>query len=189
MEAGSLAPILSLRHDVCHNYPPVVVLMWLSSTAQQAIHAVVCVAAVGDEGPVRVDEIAAAMGCPRNYLSKTLHALTRAGVLVSGRGPKGGFRLAEAPDELPLARVVAPFELVGERRCLMGRPTCGDASPCAAHHRWSSVAATVESFFGEVTVGALLSGNPRAAEAARTAIHTARLTGRRPSHGPVARSP
>ena len=127
--------------------------MWLSSTAQQAIQAVLCIAGSTDDGPVRVDEIASVIGCPRNYLSKTLHLLTRAGVLRSERGPKGGFRLASPPDRITLARVVAPFEPVGERRCLVGRPTCGDANPCAAHHRWKKVAGSVDDFFNKTTIG------------------------------------
>jgi len=39
--------------------------MWLSSTAQQALHAVLCIAGSESEGAVRVDEIAAALDCPR----------------------------------------------------------------------------------------------------------------------------
>ena len=51
--------------------------------------------------------------------------------------------------------VIAPFQLVGERRCLMGREACGDADPCRAHHRWSQVAAGVEAFFAETSVADL----------------------------------
>jgi Rrf2 family protein len=130
--------------------------MWLSSTAQHALRAVLYVADNAAERPVRVDEIAAALSSPRNYLSKTLHALTRAGVLRSERGPKGGFQLSERPERLTVARVVAPFEPVGERRCLVGRPECGGAHPCAAHHRWAGVASAVEDFFAQTTVADLL---------------------------------
>ena len=133
--------------------------MWLSSTAQDAIRAVLHLAGNAEQRPVRVDEIAAALRCPRNYLSKTLHALTRAGVLRSMRGPTGGFQLAERPERLPLARVVAPFEPVSERRCLVGRPECGGAHPCAAHHRWAGVAAAVEDFFAQTTIADLLAGS------------------------------
>lgn len=130
--------------------------MWLNSTAQSALRAVLYIADHAADGPVRVDDIAASLHCPRNYLSKTLHALTRAGVLRSARGPGGGFRLADPPDRLTLARVVRPFEPAGERRCLVGRPDCGEAHPCLAHHRWARVAAVVEDFFGQTTVADLL---------------------------------
>jgi len=130
--------------------------MWLNSTAQSALRAVLFIADHGADGPVRVDDIAASLRVPRNYLSKTLHALTRAGVLRSARGPKGGFQLADPPHRMTLARVVGPFEPAGERRCLVGRPVCGDAHPCPAHDRWSGIAAAVEDFFGQTTLADLL---------------------------------
>ena len=130
--------------------------MWIGTTAQNAIRAVLYVAGNAREAPVRVDQIAGALDLPRNYLSKTLHALVRAGVLRSGRGPRGGFQLAEPPEHLPLGRVVAPFQPVGEQRCLMGRPDCGGPHPCAAHSRWSRVASAVEEFFSHTTVASLL---------------------------------
>ncbi|MEO8478755.1 MAG: Rrf2 family transcriptional regulator [Gemmatimonadota bacterium] len=129
--------------------------MWLNTTAQTALRAVLYIAERGADTPVRVDDIATALGGPRNYLSKTLHALAREGVLRSSRGPGGGFQLVDPPTVLTLARVVAPFEPADDRRCLVGRPHCGDANPCQAHHRWSTVAAQVESFFGETTIADL----------------------------------
>ena len=161
--------------------------MWLSTTAQNSLHAVLCIAGSADDGPVRVDEIAAVLGTPRNYLSKTLHALVRAGVLTSARGPRGGFQLAHRPDRLTLARVVAPFEPVVERRCLVGRATCGDAHPCAAHRHWAAIAASVEEFFNQTTIATLLDDNPRATRDAREVIRSARHSNRRKPHGSVKR--
>ncbi len=133
--------------------------MWLSSTAQTALRAVLCIAEHGGVRPMRVNDIAASLSCPRNYLSKTLHALTRAGVLQSTRGPKGGFQLTDLPSRLPLSRVVGPFEPAGQRRCLLGGAVCGDAHPCLIHHRWSRAAAVVEGFFNQTTVADLLKPN------------------------------
>jgi Rrf2 family iron-sulfur cluster assembly transcriptional regulator len=130
--------------------------VWIGTTAQNALRAVLYLAGNAREAPVRVDQIAGALDLPRNYLSKTLHALVRAGVLKSGRGPRGGFQLAEFPERLPLARVIAPFRPVGEQRCLMGRPDCGGPHPCAAHFRWGKVASAVEDFFERTTVSSLL---------------------------------
>jgi Rrf2 family protein len=160
--------------------------MWLSSTAQQAIHAVVCIAGSGNGGPVRVDEIAAATDSPRNYLSKTLHLLTRARVLRSERGPRGGFRLAIPADRLTLARIIAPFEPVSNRRCLVGQPRCSDARPCAVHDQWKNVADAVDNFFSKTTVHDLVAGNPRAAAETREMIISLRNSLRRTSNESIA---
>lgn len=131
--------------------------MWISGTSQYAIRAVVYVAAEGRDTPVRVGPIAAALGVPQNYLSKTLHQLVRAGVLRSVRGPRGGFRLAVPPERLTLARVAAPFDDVGDRHCLLGRPECGDRSPCAVHARWAAVSESLQTFFRATTVADVMA--------------------------------
>jgi Rrf2 family protein len=129
--------------------------MWISSTARLAIHAVLRISEAEADRLVPVEEVAAAIGCPRNYLSKTLYALAQAGVLRSERGRGGGFQLALAADCLTLARVIEPFEPAGERRCLLGRSTCGDADPCPAHERWKIVAEQTKAYFQTTTIAHL----------------------------------
>ncbi|MBL8962327.1 MAG: Rrf2 family transcriptional regulator [Gemmatimonadetes bacterium] len=131
--------------------------MLLSGTTQYAIRAVVHVAEHAVDEPLRVDEIAAALDVPRNYLSKTLHQLVRAGVLRSGRGPRGGFQLAEAPEALTLARVAAPFDDLAQRKCLLGRATCTSRSPCSAHGRWEKLSSAMLAFFGRTTIADLMA--------------------------------
>jgi DNA-binding IscR family transcriptional regulator len=92
-----------------------------------------------------------------------------------------------SPDRLSLARVIAPFEPVAERRCLVGRATCSDARPCAAHERWAGVADRVNEFFTGTTIAMLLKDNPRATEEARAVIRSVRRhSNPRLSHGSVA---
>jgi len=132
--------------------------MWISGTTQYALRAVLYVAEHGASQPVRVDAIASALNLPRNYLSKTLHALSRAGVLRSERGPRGGFQLARDPSAVVLGEVAAPFDDLMSRQCLLGRSRCGERNPCSVHSRWSAVSTALETFFRETTVADLLRG-------------------------------
>lgn len=63
---------------------------------------------VAEEGdrPVASHEIAAAEGIPERFLLKMLRPLVRAGLLVSGKGPGGGYRLARPPGRISLLEVV-----------------------------------------------------------------------------------
>ncbi len=130
----------------------------LSGTAEYALRATLYIAQHGDaDGLVRSDRVAEAIGIPRNYLSKILHALARAGILTSTRGPLGGFGLAEHPDRLPIYRIVEPFEaLETGRSCILGRSECNDRNPCPAHERWKGISEEVSRFFRGTTVGDLL---------------------------------
>jgi Rrf2 family protein len=131
----------------------------LSNTSEYALRATVYVAAHANGRLIPVGEIAEDLDVPANYLSKILHQLARDGVLASVRGPHGGFRLAIAPERLPLSRVIALFDdLVTEkRRCVLGRPECSDVNPCGAHAKWRPTAMDVSSFFRNTTVAEVLA--------------------------------
>lgn len=141
--------------------------MWISGTSQYAIRAVVYIATRGADHPVRVTPMAAALKVPRNYLSKTLHLLARAGVLRSTRGPLGGFQLAVPPAKLTLARVTAPFDEAGARHCLLGRPQCSAQRPCAAHASWSALSDSLQDFFQRTTIEDLVREDQSFATRAR----------------------
>ena len=131
----------------------------LSQTAEYALRAVLYIAEHADERPVAVGDIAQALDAPRNYLSKTLHQLSRAGVVTSTFGPGGGFRLGNAPERTTLDMIIAPFDTAAERHCLLGRARCADSDPCPAHGRWKSIADQIEQFFATTTVADLLRGD------------------------------
>lgn len=131
----------------------------LSQTAEYALRAVLHIAEHGAERPVAVGDIARTLRVPRNYLSKTLHQLARAGVVASTFGPGGGFQLAVPGDELTLDLIVAPFDAAGERHCLLGRARCRDSEPCLAHDRWKGIAEQIRHFFASTTVTDLLRGD------------------------------
>lgn len=130
----------------------------LSQTAEYALRAVLAIAADPGGEPLGAGRLARTLRVPRNYLSKTLYQLARAGVLESTRGRRGGFRLATTPERISLLEIVEPFdEVLGQRRCLMGRPACNDQNPCQAHDRWKVVSQMAVEFFRKTTVADLVS--------------------------------
>lgn len=59
---------------------------------------------------VSADEIVATEHIPAKYLESILTALRKRGLLVSRRGPAGGYRLARPPAEISLADVVRTLD-------------------------------------------------------------------------------
>jgi Rrf2 family protein len=129
----------------------------LSLTADYALRAVLVLARGPKGSSVRADRIAAAIGAPRNYLAKTMHALTKAGIVTSSRGPAGGFMLAVEPSALFVSRVADVFD---EQRphvtCLLGRLPCDAAHPCAAHVRWSAMTNAARAALSSTSIADLL---------------------------------
>jgi Rrf2 family protein len=134
----------------------------LSQTSEYALRATTLLAQRTSDTPVDVALLADALAVPRNYLSKTLSQLARAGVLESVRGKRGGFRLARPPAELTLFDVIEPFERLGDTsRCLLGQPVCSDRTACAAHEAWKKIGSRIIRFFRSTTLAELARGHTR----------------------------
>lgn len=129
----------------------------LSQTAEYALRAALYLARCGDGRPVTADAIAHALGAPSNYLSKTLHALAKAGIVEGVRGPNGGFRLVSSPAELTVARIVGTFdEPVQRATCLLGGGACDADRPCDAHFRWLSMQRAMQAPLSSTTLADLV---------------------------------
>lgn len=147
----------------------------LSTTAEHAVRAVIFLAQAATEGPVAAAVASEALGTPRNYLSKTLHVLARAGIVKGQRGPQGGFSLAVPPEALTLAMIVDAVDPPRQaRRCLLGTGPCHPARPCAAHARWSEIEAGLRRPLEATTVADLLQSGP---DRARTSPRLAAVRG------------
>jgi Rrf2 family protein len=142
----------------------------LSRTAGYAVRAVIVLARAHGERAVSAEEIASILGAPHNYLSKTLNALARRGVLTSVRGPGGGFALAVAPDVLTVADIVEVFgdATVHGPRCVLRDSECDPVHPCAAHQRWTELTLDAREPLLRTAISELCGVNRPAVAAARS---------------------
>lgn len=128
-----------------------------SSTADHALRALMVLARTEPGRPVRVVEIAELTGAPQNYLSKTMNALARAGIVTSARGPLGGFALAIPAERLTVARVVDLFDEPAPRsRCMLSSEPCSPDRPCSAHGRWTALRAARRAPLDDTTIADLV---------------------------------
>jgi Rrf2 family protein len=118
-----------------------------SQTAEYAVRAALYLGAAERQGrAITAEAIARALGAPANYMAKTLNQLAKAGIMEGHRGPTGGFRLAMAPEELTIARIVGTFDAPTLKpMCLLGDRPCSARRPCEAHHQWTAMTKAMEA--------------------------------------------
>ena len=63
-----------------------------------------------DEAPVLISTIASERNIPIKFLEAILVQLRNANILISVRGRSGGYRLADHPKKIPLAKVIRAVE-------------------------------------------------------------------------------
>ena len=77
---------------------------------------------------------------PYHFLAKILQDLTYKKLLISQKGPSGGFALALTPEKITLFHIVEAID--GDeltKKCVMGFPQCSGKSPCAVHCHWEKL--------------------------------------------------
>lgn len=140
----------------------------LSQTVEYALRAVLYLAGEAPRA-VRLQEIAEAIEAPPRYLAKILGQLTRAELLISARGPNGGYSLPARGARASLADVVAVFDLPAPRRCLLGAHECGSNPECPVHQRWAPIANSRAAFLTSTTVAELATAAPSRPQSPRPA--------------------
>jgi len=91
-------------------------------------------------GAVTVKEMAAQECISARYLEKLIAALKGAGLVLSARGPHGGYVLARTPSEIKLSEIVealqGPLSLV---ECVDHPEVCPRREICVTHDVWKEM--------------------------------------------------
>ena len=130
--------------------------MKLTTRGRYAVTAMLDLALHETDGPVALGDISARQDISLSYLEQIFSRLRRGGLVLSTRGPGGGYRLSRDATSISVAQVVdAVDENVEYTRC-KGREDCQNQQRCLTHDLWASLSAHVRSFLDEVTLARLM---------------------------------
>src|SRR5919112_290277 len=142
--------------------------MRISAKSDYAVRAALELAAT-DSPPIKGERLADAQGIPLKFLENILGDLRQSGLVVSQRGPDGGYRLERPAEEISVADVIravdGPLASVrGERPESMHY--AGPAEQLAPV--WIALRASVRSVLERVTLQDVVDGRipPEVAEMA-----------------------
>jgi Rrf2 family protein len=85
--------------------------MKLTTRSHYSVKALLDLSLQPNYGPASVKAIATRQEIPAPYLEKLLMEMRRAGLVLSHRGPQGGYQLAAHPSQISLGQIL---EAVGE---------------------------------------------------------------------------
>src|SRR5271154_5759426 len=130
--------------------------MIYSRSSEYAIRALVHIAALPAGEYAMAKNIAAESGIPMHFLAKILQDLARDGFLKSNKGPRGGFRLAISPADLPLLKVIEAVDGAGRyQRCIAGGEECNDRALCSMHDSWVPVRSRIVEYLQGTSIADL----------------------------------
>ncbi|MCK5680881.1 Rrf2 family transcriptional regulator [bacterium] len=114
--------------------------MKLTRASDYAIRGVVYMAMQPEGVIVVIPEVAREMDVPVGFLARIFQSLSRAGIVISHRGKKGGYSMARKPETVTLCDVVEAVE--GDIKlnlCLDGYNACDRMGFCAIRQELAKV--------------------------------------------------
>lgn len=134
-------------------------LIKFSDSVTMAIHAVMCLSAIGEGQMANLNEIARAFKVSQAHLSKVMQRLGKAGLVRALRGPQGGYALASSPGEVTLLQVYEAIEgKVVLNACLLPRQICA-AGTCGLGTIVCDLQIKLRDYLAGTTLGALIAGD------------------------------
>ncbi|MFC7404301.1 RrF2 family transcriptional regulator [Georgenia alba] len=133
--------------------------MRISAKADYAVRATAELAGAGLEPPIAAEALASAQRIPHRFLEGILSDLRRDGIVMSQRGPRGGYRLARPAEEITVADVVravdGPLVFVrGERPSQLEYAGAAAGLP----EVWVALRANVRAVLETVSIADLRAG-------------------------------
>lgn len=110
-----------------------------------------------DEKNVELGRIAEEQKIPKHFLSKILQQLVRSNLLVSMKGPTGGFRLGRPPRQIALIDIV---EIIDGpdifNRCIYRSGICDGVDPCPLHPEYKKIRDEAQHLFRSTSLERLI---------------------------------
>lgn len=128
-----------------------------SKACEYALRATILIAQKSsEEKKLSVDDIAAGIDAPRPFTAKILQQLNKENVILSTKGPNGGFYLTGKAKTQPVWNVLQAF---GEDQrltnCIMGLHKCNDKKPCPLHHQYKGIKEQLVDLFRQKRIAEL----------------------------------
>lgn len=130
--------------------------MRLTTKGRYAVTAMLDIALHRAHGPISVVDIAERQDISAAYLEQLLAKLKKAGLLISVRGPGGGYQVECALDEISVSQIItAVGDGVDATRC-HGAGDCQDGHMCLTHDLWSDLSGEIDSFLTGISLADLV---------------------------------
>ena len=135
----------------------------LSNTCKYGIRAVIYIASrESDKSKTGLTQISKDLKLPSPFLAKILQQLAKQKILISLKGPHGGFSLQRKPEKISLYDIVTTIDGDGLfTDCIIHNTKCGDVDnkhkECPVHNEYAEIRKKLIQYFKKTTIEDLVN--------------------------------
>ena len=130
--------------------------MRLSTKSRYAVTSLLDLVMHADQGPVSLADISVRQGISLSYLEQLFAKMRRNKLVVSTRGPGGGYSLGATPEQVCIADVI---NAVDEEMRIAGRSASdgsADYEPCLTEQLWEELSAEIENYLTTISLADMM---------------------------------
>lgn len=131
--------------------------MHLTTKGKYAVTAALDLALHESNDFISISDLALRQSIPGPYLEQLFRNLRKAGILISHRGPGGGYKLSRPSKEIKIGQIISAVEDRMDATQCSGEGNCSAGSKCLAHNLWTDLNHQVQSFLMEKSLEDVLS--------------------------------
>ena len=120
--------------------------MHLTTKGKYAVTAVLDLALHESNDFIAISDLAERQSIPGPYLEQLFRYLRKADILISHRGPSGGYKLSRPRDEIKIGQIISAVEDRMDATQCLGEGNCSTGSKCLSHNLWTDLNHQVQSF-------------------------------------------
>ncbi|KEY91698.1 HTH-type transcriptional regulator [Candidatus Photodesmus blepharus] len=117
------------------------------------------VALHSEEVPVPLADISIRQGISLSYLEQLFLRLRQAGLVVSTRGPAGGYQLGVDGRKIAIRSVLLAVDGSLDVTKCSGKGDCQNGLLCLTHVFWLNLNSRINGFLDSITIGELMTNN------------------------------
>jgi Rrf2 family iron-sulfur cluster assembly transcriptional regulator len=137
-------------------------IMMLTTKSRYAVMAVIEVAANNSGLPMKLADISANQNIPLSYLEQIFLKLKKAELVISVKGPGGGYKLISPSDKINVERIInAVDENLKMTRCSKDKSCRKNGINCQTHDLWKGLGMQIKNYFAGISIADVISGNIR----------------------------
>ena len=131
--------------------------MRLTTRGRYAVTAMLDLTLHARGGPVPLADIADRQSISLSYLEQLFSRLRQCDLVVSVRGPGGGYYLRRASDSIYVAQIIdAVNESIDTTSC-QGKGNCQGGETCLTHNLWHELSEQIHSFLSGISLADLVA--------------------------------
>ena len=110
--------------------------------------------------PVCLSEISTRQKISLSYLEQLFGKLRKKNLVISIRGPGGGYKLARSASDISLAEIMSAVEEKMDTTQCGGRENCNGEDRCLTHDLWTGLNEKIFSYLNNINLGNLINPQP-----------------------------